>query len=136
MVRKIIRVRHRNQVTIPKKVSEDLAVGEGDLLELVSAGEELVLRPLRLPVKGTPEAEEAVRLAEKDLDEGRSMSFDSVEKVLGFLGLGGEVISRPDEAHLVQVALDESDGDPQEAIRRLESARLVLVARNEARIEG
>jgi AbrB family looped-hinge helix DNA binding protein len=135
MPREIIRVRQRNQVTIPKKVSEALAVGEGDLLELVSSGEELVIRPLRLPVKGTPQADEAIRLAERDLDEGRSESFATSGEVLTYLGLRRKGVAKADEQHLVEVALDESHGDPLEAIRRLESARRVLLGRSATGIQ-
>jgi antitoxin component of MazEF toxin-antitoxin module len=78
---KLIRLRGRNQITLPNAVIESLALEEGDYLAAVLDADGIIrLRPAKLAVAGTPEAEEAIQRAEADLTAGRSVEFGTVEE--------------------------------------------------------
>lgn len=80
MSRKILRIRERNQITLPPEVLAAVSVRAGDFLEVVLTGEgQIQLTPARLVRMGTPEAEEADRRAEEDIREGRYRTFDNAE---------------------------------------------------------
>jgi AbrB family looped-hinge helix DNA binding protein len=75
----LIRLRERGQITVPREVREQLAVAEGDVVNLVRVGDVYVLspHPLRVPVLADRIADlmerEAVSLADllAGLDEER-----------------------------------------------------------------
>jgi len=77
----VIRLRGRNQFTLPDNIASELKLKEGDFLQVsVVEGGCLRMMPVRLvPVVGTPEAEEVVRRAKEDLQAGRVEVFDSTE---------------------------------------------------------
>jgi AbrB family looped-hinge helix DNA binding protein len=80
-ISKVVRIRGRNQVTVPAQIAERLNLREDDLLavSLDEAGV-ITLRPTRLVTAGSSEAEQEERRAEADLRAGRSRVFDSPEE--------------------------------------------------------
>ena len=78
---KLVRLRGRNQITLPTEVIDTLSLEEGDYLAAVSGEDGTIrLRPAKLNVAGTPEAERAISRAEADLEAGRSKKFDNLEE--------------------------------------------------------
>lgn len=127
MSRGYVRIRQDNQVTLPAEVSMALHVQEGDLLEVSTQGNLVVLKPTRIPVFESPEGEEAERRAEQDFREGRYRTFDSVEsfaehfEISGLPAAGDRVAER-----LAAEALSEAHGDAAAAAESLERARKSL----------
>lgn len=126
MSSEIIRLRQRNQLTLPKQVSVELHLSEGDFLEVATGSEGVLLRPLRLPRYGSPEAEAAERQAEREADEGRVRRFESVQALKEVLALDEEEL---EELPLIRTALQQAEGDIEEAVRELEEAKRLLAQR-------
>jgi len=87
MASKIVRVRGRNQVTLPLEFMQAVSLREGDFLEITLTREGiLMLAPKRLVTWNTPEAKEADQEAERDIAEGRYGTFEDpkafVERLL------------------------------------------------------
>jgi bifunctional DNA-binding transcriptional regulator/antitoxin component of YhaV-PrlF toxin-antitoxin module len=74
----LVRVRERNQITIPGKLLESLKIHVGDFLEVVitSAGS-IHLKPTRLVALGTPAAAVHEREASEQIASGSFETFDS-----------------------------------------------------------
>jgi AbrB family looped-hinge helix DNA binding protein len=131
----IIRLRQRGQLTLPKTVRDRLHVGEGDFLEVVgSSGNRLVLRPARLVTAGTSEAAAIDRAAESDIAEGRYETFDSAAGLIDRLALrepaaASEIREGGVDERLVDVLVEASGGDPDEALNRLQAIRDELADR-------
>ena len=123
----IIRLRQRGQLTLPKTVRDQLHVGEGDFLKVVSyQGNQLVLRPARLVGYGSAEAEEVDREAERDIAAGRYRTFGTAAEVLEDLPRisrpsAGEIRERRSMDPLVDIVVEASGGDPQAALERWQS---------------
>jgi AbrB family looped-hinge helix DNA binding protein len=134
-----IRVRERNQLTLPKEVSTALQVKEGDFLEVWTHGNAVVLRPTRIVPFGSPEGEAEHQRAVQDFQEGRYKRFDSIEGFAEFLRSSPAVPDReePRDVHvkhspseleqlvgsvtrLVAKAMHETHGDPAAAAEALE----------------
>ena len=135
-----IKVRERNQLTLPKELSKALQVQEGDFLEVSRLGNAVVLRPTRIVPFGSPEGEAEHRRAVQDFEEGRYKSFDSIEGVAEFLGVSPTVSGRIEPAgvdvkhssppqieqlitsvaRLVAEAMHVAHGDPAAAAKTLE----------------
>jgi hypothetical protein len=81
MIRDLLRLRNRNQLTLPSRVTEKLSLEPGALLELTltDAGH-VELRPARIATVGSPEADREERQAMKDIEHGRYAEFKSVEQ--------------------------------------------------------
>lgn len=78
MTGKIVRIRDRNQVTLPPEFLNAASVRAGDFLEIsVTIEGHLTLVPKRLVTWKTPEAEVADREAETDIAQNRYRSFAS-----------------------------------------------------------
>lgn len=100
MPSKIVRVRDRNQVTLPPEVMEAISIRVGDFLEIVATGEgTLTLAPKRLVTWNSPEAEEADQEAERDIAQKRYGTFESAkalkESLLAKKGPAATPSSRP-----------------------------------------
>lgn len=82
MIRKHVRLRSRNQITLPNEVTGQLHLREGDFLEVVVSDEGAVqMAPARLVKLGTPEAEAAEDRAEQDIQAGRTRGFGSAQEL-------------------------------------------------------
>jgi bifunctional DNA-binding transcriptional regulator/antitoxin component of YhaV-PrlF toxin-antitoxin module len=82
-MRKLIRVRDRNQITLPSEVLEHLGLGVGDFIQLdfTPAGT-FELQPVQWVRMGTPEAEAQIQRSLEDLQEGRYQGFDSAAEYI------------------------------------------------------
>jgi DNA-binding NtrC family response regulator len=76
MVRKPVRIRTKNQITLPADVLSELKIGEDDfvVIEVTSQGVAQIV-PARLAVLGSPEARDSVRRADEDFKAGRYREF-------------------------------------------------------------
>ncbi len=82
MIRELVRLRNRNQLTLPTAVSEKLGIQPGSLLELtVSDAGHVELRHARVVTAGTTEAKREEARAEKDVSEGRFVTLKGSEDV-------------------------------------------------------
>lgn len=70
--RKFVRVREKNQITLPAEILADLPVTVGDFLEVNRTERGLELRPTRLVTVGTPAAEREHRAAERQAPDSKS----------------------------------------------------------------
>jgi DNA-binding NtrC family response regulator len=80
MARKPVRIRPKNQITLPADVLQQLCIGEDDyvMVEVTPQGVAQIV-PARLAVVGTPEARESIRRADEDFKAGRYRVYDSGE---------------------------------------------------------
>jgi len=79
MVRKLIHIRPRNQVTLPQELIARWGVAPGDYLRVqISDAGKVSLSPARLAVEGSAEATEQNRQAEADIAAGRYRTFGDV----------------------------------------------------------
>lgn len=77
---KLVRLRGKNQITLPESVISALELEEGDYLAAVTGEDGTVrLRPARLDVAGTSGAEKAIQRAKGDIAAGRTEQFDSIQ---------------------------------------------------------
>jgi len=80
MFRKLIRIRSRNQITLPQELTFLWKVGAGDYLRAqISDDGKVSLAPARLAVEGSPEAIEQNRQAEEDIKARRYRTFEDVD---------------------------------------------------------
>jgi bifunctional DNA-binding transcriptional regulator/antitoxin component of YhaV-PrlF toxin-antitoxin module len=81
--KKYIRVRDRNQITLPSELIEGLPIHAGDFLEICRTKTGLIyLKPAVLVTVGSPEALKEEALAEADINAGRYGTFDSAESLI------------------------------------------------------
>lgn len=81
MIRNLVRLRDRNQLTLPFRIAEKLAIEPGGLLELTLTEDGRVeLRRARIATVGSPEAERDERLAMEDIEQGRYTQFVGVQQ--------------------------------------------------------
>jgi antitoxin component of MazEF toxin-antitoxin module len=77
----LIRLRSRNQITLPNALVERLEVEEGAYLAAVIDEDGTIrLRPATIAVAGTSEAERSMMRAEADIRAGRTEYFDSPQE--------------------------------------------------------
>jgi bifunctional DNA-binding transcriptional regulator/antitoxin component of YhaV-PrlF toxin-antitoxin module len=123
-----VRIYPADQLSLPEEVSSAMEVKEGDFLEISSVGKGVLLRPTRIFLHGSPEAEEELRRAKRDLAEGRYRTFKDVESLAEYLGIP---LPEPESeagpiGRLIQEALSETRGDAAAAASHLERARRSL----------
>jgi len=128
MPSKIVRIRERNQITLPPEILEAVSLRTGDFLEIsVTSEGMLTIAPKRLVTWNTPEAEEADREAELDIAQKRFRTFTNAgafaEALKGKKGTSGEPLqinpSKPDEGEELRRASRTSRGDRARAARIL-----------------
>jgi len=100
MARKPVRIRSKNQITLPADVLTQLKIGKDDyvVVEVTSRGIAEIV-PARLAVLGTPEARESVRRAEEDFKAGRYHEYENGEQFAKAL-LSREGLEAKSEASL------------------------------------
>jgi AbrB family looped-hinge helix DNA binding protein len=82
----IVKIRTNRQVTIPKVISDDLGLKEGDFVEVVSNGSDIVIRPKRLVDSEdvlSPEEEELVERGFRQLKQGDYVAWKELKHELG-----------------------------------------------------
>ena len=79
LIKKIVRVRDKNQITLPSVVIAGTPIRPGDFVELTrTAHGVLEIRPVSLvPLANTAESEAAIAEAERDMANGHYQTFDS-----------------------------------------------------------
>jgi len=84
MIRQLVRLRDRNQITLPSEVAERLSAKPGSLLELVMDPENdwVELRRAEVVRAGTPQVERELKEAKEDIKEGRFETFDNPEDLV------------------------------------------------------
>jgi AbrB family looped-hinge helix DNA binding protein len=96
MARKLVRIRPKNQITLPADVLSHLNIREDDYVQVEVTPEGVAqIAPARVAVLGTPEAREAIRRADDDFKAGRYRVYESGEafakSLLSREGLEGEL---------------------------------------------
>jgi len=82
----IVKIRTNRQVTIPKKIFEELGLKEGEYVEVTRRGKTVVLKPKVLVDPDdllTPEDEEALRHGLEQLRRGEGIPWEEVKRELG-----------------------------------------------------
>jgi AbrB family looped-hinge helix DNA binding protein len=82
----IVRIRTNRQVTIPKVISDNLGLKEGDFVEVMSSGSDIIIRPKRLVDSEdvlSPEEEELVERGFKQLKKGEYVAWKELKHELG-----------------------------------------------------
>lgn len=82
----IVRIRTNRQVTIPKKVFDDLGLREGDFVEVVRSENTVLIRPKKLVDADdtlTREEEKIVAKGFEELKQGKSVPWSQVKHELG-----------------------------------------------------
>ncbi len=77
--RKFVRVRERNQITLPAEILEGLPIQVGDFLDVRTAHGIILLRPTRLVAVNTPAAKREEDVADREIREGRYNTFRGAE---------------------------------------------------------
>jgi AbrB family looped-hinge helix DNA binding protein len=81
MAGRFVRVRERNQITVPPEVAERLAVRPGDIVEFsFSPAGTVELRPAKIVAVGTPEALQEEEAAKEDIRQGRYSVITNVDE--------------------------------------------------------
>jgi AbrB family looped-hinge helix DNA binding protein len=81
--KKFIRVRERNQITLPSEIIAGLPIHAGDFLEVSRADDGVIyLKPTVLKTLDSPEALREEALADQDIEEGRYKTFDSADGMI------------------------------------------------------
>jgi len=86
MIRELVRLRNRNQLTLPSGISEKLGLKPGSLLELIVSDEGHVeIRHARVVTSGTPEAHREEARAEEDIRQGRYVALKGSEDARDYM---------------------------------------------------
>lgn len=78
----IVKIRTNRQVTIPKKIFEELGLKEGEYVEVTRRGKTVVLKPKVLVDPDdllTPEDEESLRRGLAELERGETSDWEEVK---------------------------------------------------------
>lgn len=127
MAGRFVRVRERNQITVPPEVADRLAVFPGDILEFsFSPAGTVELRPAKIVTVGTPEALREEKAAKEDIRQGRYSVITNVDEYVDRVRKGdypsaGPVPGKMPPAEIV-VAARPSDSDMQNNVTRTEEA--------------
>jgi bifunctional DNA-binding transcriptional regulator/antitoxin component of YhaV-PrlF toxin-antitoxin module len=84
LYRKFIRMRERNQITLPAKILEGLPIQAGGFLEIGrTADGSIYLKPTILVTANSPEALREESLADNDIAAGRFRTFSTTKDLMG-----------------------------------------------------
>lgn len=98
----VVRIRPRRQITIPRKIFDQLHLEAGDFMEAVAEDDKIVMIPKRLATK-----DEAIPLTEKEQKTllGAKGKIDRIKKDL----IHSEGLNREEVAVAIKVGLINSD---------------------------
>jgi AbrB family looped-hinge helix DNA binding protein len=86
MFRELVRLRNRNQLTLPTEITRQLGLEPGSLLELiVSDAGHVELRHAHVVTAGTPEAQREEAMAEENIQQGRYVTLNGSEGVREYM---------------------------------------------------
>jgi AbrB family looped-hinge helix DNA binding protein len=79
LAKKVVRVRDKNQITLPSNVIAGMPIRPGDFVELTrNANGVLEIRPVTLvPLVNTPGADASIAEAERDMAKGEYQTFSA-----------------------------------------------------------
>jgi bifunctional DNA-binding transcriptional regulator/antitoxin component of YhaV-PrlF toxin-antitoxin module len=82
LVKKIVRVRDKNQITLPSVVIAGMPIRPGDFVELTrTVTGVLEIRPVSLiPLTNSPEADASIAEAERDMAKGNYQTFSGARQ--------------------------------------------------------
>lgn len=84
--RKFVRVRERNQITLPGSVLEGLPIRVGDFLEVCRTADGAIqLKPSVVFAVGTPEAAKQERLADQDIAHKNYETYATAAELVSHL---------------------------------------------------
>jgi len=101
MSRALVRLRNRNQITLPAEVVSDLGVDVGDWLEITISNSNWVqMRPARIVTADTPEARQLEHAAAENVRRKNYSTFHSPEEFDRHLDkiANAEIIELPSES--------------------------------------
>ncbi len=78
----VVKIRTNRQVTIPKKIFDELGLREGDYVEVTRRGKTVVLKPKVLVDPDdllTPEDEESLRRGLEEIERGETSDWEEVK---------------------------------------------------------
>jgi len=81
-----VKIRTNRQVTVPKVIFDDLGLKEGDYVDVILQGSDIVIRPKRLvDLDNTlsPEEEKLVEKGFRELRQGKSVAWNELKDELG-----------------------------------------------------
>jgi bifunctional DNA-binding transcriptional regulator/antitoxin component of YhaV-PrlF toxin-antitoxin module len=126
MNRALVRLRNRNQITLPSEVLSGLGLEAGDWLELTVSNSNCVqLRPARIVTADTPEAEQLEHAAAENVRRKNYSTFRSSEEFDRHLDkiANADVIELPSESRTVEpVKMISSEELKQRVMSAVEAA--------------
>ena len=81
----VVKIRTNRQVTIPKKIFDEMGLREGEYIEVVRSENHIVLKPKKLVDPDdtlTVDEEHTVRQGEEQLRQGEFVTLDDLEHEL------------------------------------------------------
>jgi AbrB family looped-hinge helix DNA binding protein len=104
MIRELVRVRDRNQITLPAEIAERLSVQSGALLELIMDPDQDYLEVRRAEVvrAGTPQASREEQWAKEDIKAGRFNAFANPEEFALHLRNSREAAKLQEQLEILQ----------------------------------
>jgi len=82
----VVKIRTNRQVTVPKVIFDDLGLKEGDFVEVIRKGSDIVIRPKRLVDSEdtlSPEEEKLVEEGFRQLKKGEYVVWKELKHELG-----------------------------------------------------
>jgi bifunctional DNA-binding transcriptional regulator/antitoxin component of YhaV-PrlF toxin-antitoxin module len=126
MNRALVRLRDRNQITLPAEVVSGLGIEVGDWLELTVSNSNCVqLRPARIVTADTPEARQLEHSAAENVRQKKYSTFRSSEEFDRHLDkiANADVIELPSENRTVEpVKMVSSEEIKQRVMSAVEAA--------------
>ncbi len=114
MARKLVRIRPKNQITLPADVLSHLDIREDDYVQVEVTSQGVAqIAPARLAVVGSPEGHESNRRAEEDFKTGRYRTYEN-----------GEAFAK---ALLSREGLEAEPKHPSRPIEQIEKELIVAV---------
>jgi bifunctional DNA-binding transcriptional regulator/antitoxin component of YhaV-PrlF toxin-antitoxin module len=122
MTRAMVRLRDRNQITLPADVVSGLGIQAGDWLELaVSDSGYVQLRPAKIVTAGTPEADRREREAAENVRRKNDSTFKSVEEL-------DRHLDKIEQADVLEIPVHAEAAEPASPISVDALKRKVLLA--------
>ena len=126
MNRALVRLRNRNQITLPAEIVSRLGMGTGEWLELTVSNSNCVqLRPARIVTADTPEAEQLEQAAAENIRRRNYSTFGSAEEFDRHLDkiANADIIELPSESRTEEpVKMISSEELKQRVMSAVEAA--------------
>src|ERR1019366_2644942 len=109
MIRELVRLRDRNQITLPAEIAEHLSVEPGALLELILSPDQdyLELRRAEGGRAGTPQAAREEQWAKEDIKAGRFSTFANPEELARSLHKSREAAELQEQREKIEILQEQ-----------------------------